>query len=70
MSLCTTLNEWICALELSADLGGLEVSLLRLLEVDDVPDSGEVVGLDVLVLEVEGVLPDINTDDRGMGCIG
>jgi len=28
-----------------------------------VPDSGEIVGLDVLVLEVEGVLPDINADE-------
>ena len=44
-----------------------EVSLLSLLVVDDVPDSLEVVGLDVLVLEVEGVLPDVDTDDGDVG---
>lgn len=34
------------------------------LPVDDVPDGVEVVGADVLVLEVVGVLPDINSQKR------
>lgn len=38
---------------------GLDEARLGLLEVDDVPDRLEVVGLDVLVLEVEGMLPDL-----------
>jgi len=38
--------------------------LLRLLEVDDVPDGLEVVGLDVLILDVERVLPNVDADDR------
>lgn len=43
---------------------GLEVALLGLVEVNDVPDGVEVVSLDVQVLEVESVLPDIDADDR------
>lgn len=46
---------------------GLEVALLSLLEVDDVPDGLKIISLDVLVLEVESVLPDVDTDD---GCMG
>ena len=64
---------------------GLEVALLGLLEVDDVPDGVEVlqwqvsavqrkdqcrktyVSLDVEVLEVESVLPDVDADDGDMG---
>jgi len=38
-------------------------ALLSFLEVDDRPDSVKVVDLDVEVLEVESMLPDINTDD-------
>jgi len=38
---------------------GLGEAGLGLGKVDDVPDGREVVGLDVLVLEVEGVLPDL-----------
>lgn len=34
------------------------------LPVDDVPDGVEVVGADVLVLEIVGVLPDINSQKR------
>jgi len=34
-----------------------------LLEVDDVPDGIQVVGLDILVLEVECVLPNIDPND-------
>ena len=41
------------------DLDGLGKARLGLLKVDDVPDGLEVVGLDILVLEVEGVLPDL-----------
>jgi len=46
---------------------GLDVSLLRLLEVDDAPDGIEVVRFDVFVLQVEGMLPDVDSDDRLMG---
>lgn len=42
---------------------GLEVALLGLVEVDDVPDRVEVVDLDVQVLEVERVLPDVDADN-------
>jgi hypothetical protein len=45
---------------------GLGVETLSLLEVYDVPDRVEVVRLDVLVLEIECVLPDINSDDRNI----
>jgi hypothetical protein len=41
--------------------------LLGLGPVVDVPVSGQVVGLDVLVLEVEGVLPDVDSNDRSEG---
>lgn len=49
-----------------AQQSSLGKSLLSLVKVDDVPDSLEVVGLDVLVLEVECVLPDIDTNDGGV----
>jgi hypothetical protein len=41
---------------------GLHEALLGLVKVDDIPNSVHVVSLDVEVLEVEGMLPDINTD--------
>jgi len=41
----------------------LEIALLGLFKVNDVPDRFEVVDLDVQVLEVESVLPDVDTDD-------
>ncbi len=49
-------------MSLGIGLSSLE-AVLGLLEVDDRPDVLEVVGLDVLVLKVESVLPGINTDD-------
>ena len=60
----------------------LEVTSLGLLEVDDAPDGVEVLGesekqsgarertyvdLDVEVLEVESVLPDVDADDGDVG---
>ena len=36
--------------------------------VDDVPPGLDVVGLDVLVLQVEGVLPHVEQDDGGLAC--
>jgi len=45
----------------------LEVSPLRLLEVDNVPDGIKVIRLDVLILKIEGMLPDVNTDDGLVG---
>ena len=64
---------------------GLNEACLSLLEVDDVPDSVKIlrevrvgrfhgiqhthVRLHIFVLEIEGVLPDINTDNRGVSCI-
>jgi hypothetical protein len=47
-------------------LGGLGVETLSLLEVDDIPDGVEIVRLDVLVLEIECVLPDIDSNDRNV----
>ena len=41
-----------------------------MLEVNDIPDSIQVVGLDILVLEVECVLPNIDPNDRDVGCTG
>lgn len=47
---------------LGVSLGSLE-ALLGLLEVDDRPNVLEVVSLNILVLEVESVLPSVDTDD-------
>jgi hypothetical protein len=47
-------------------LGGLGIETLSLLEVYDVPDGVEIVGLDVLVLEIECMLPDIDSNDRNV----
>jgi len=46
------------------DSNNLTEASLSLLKVDDIPDRREVVGLDVFVLEVESVLPDVDTNDR------
>jgi len=46
---------------------GLVVTMLGFIEIDDVPDGIKVIGLDVFVLEIEGVLPDVDADDRHMG---
>lgn len=54
-------------------LVGLGEAVGDSLPVDDVPDGVEVVGTDVLVLEVVGVLPDINSqkgDQSGSGLEG
>jgi len=40
-----------------------DVALFSLLEVDDVPNGIEVIDLDIEVLEVESVLPDVYADD-------
>lgn len=53
---------------MQSKLLGLLETLLGSLEVDNVPDGLEVVGLDVLVLEVEGVLPGVDADERNVGC--
>lgn len=47
-------------------LGGLSIETLSVFEVYDVPDGVEIVRLDVLVLEIECMLPDINSDDRNV----
>jgi len=39
------------------------VPLLSFFPVDNTPDSFEIVDLDIQVLEIEGVLPDVNADD-------
>jgi len=46
---------------------GLDVSLLSLLEVDNVPDGIEIIRLDILVLQVKGMLPNINSNDGLVG---
>jgi len=45
-------------------LGALEAGL-GVGPVDEVPPGGDVVGAHVLVVEVVGVLPDVEQDDRG-----
>jgi len=37
-----------------------------LLPIDDIPDGFEIFRLDVLVLKIESVLPDVNADDRNV----
>jgi len=51
----------------AASVLGLDVSLLRLLEVDNIPDGIEIIWLDVLVLQVEGMLPNVNSNDGLVG---
>jgi len=45
---------------------GFGETLLGLFEVDDIPDCFEIINLDVEILEVEGMLPDVNADDGDM----
>jgi len=47
-------------------LGSFDQSLFGFFKVDDVPNSFKVVRLHVLVLQVEGVLPNINANDGDM----
>jgi len=42
------------------------VTFVGFVEIDDVPDGVEVIHLDILVLQVEGVFPDVNADDGDM----
>src|SRR4030081_2764823 len=46
-------------------LGGLLVTAVDLVPVHDVPEGVDVLGTSVLVLEVVGVLPDVEAEDRG-----
>ena len=48
--------------------GAYVVSLGGLSPVVDVPVGGEVVRLDVLVLKIERMLPDVDADDRFQDC--
>lgn len=50
---------------MSTELESILVAFGHVLPVNDVPDSLEVVRTHILVLEVVGVLPDINTKDGG-----
>jgi len=40
--------------------------LLSFFKVDDIPDCLEIISLDVQVLKIKGVLPDVDADDRNM----
>lgn len=62
-------NCWAGTVQLSSlhPLLGSRETLLGLLPVDDLPNVLEVVNLDVLVVEVEGVLPDVNAEDGNVG---
>jgi len=54
------------SLDLGARFEGIDVALLSLVEVDDIPNGAEVINLDILVLEIERVFPNINTNDRSV----
>jgi len=56
---------WSLAYRLSPFIRLLQ-SLLNRLPVDDIPDRRKVLGLAVLVLQVVGVLPRIDTQERGV----
>lgn len=59
----------MCYLVLTeARLLGLLETLLGRLEVDDVPNSLEVIGLDVLVLQIEGMFPGVDADQGDVRC--
>jgi len=45
----------------------LIVASLSFIEIDDIPNSIEVVGLHVEILQVEGVLPNVDANDRNVG---
>jgi len=47
--------------------GGLGEPFLGLFEVDDGPDGIKIVSFDIEILEVERMLPDIDTNDGDMG---
>jgi hypothetical protein len=46
---------------------GGRVARLHVGPVDDIPERLDVVGLDVLVLQVEGVFPDVDQHDGDLG---
>lgn len=60
-------NSAFSGVEGQQHLLGLLETLLGSLEVDHLPDGLEVVGLDVLVLQVECVLPCVHADQGNMG---
>ena len=43
---------------------GTGIALADILPVGDLPDSLDVVGANILILEVVGVLPDVNSEQR------
>lgn len=53
--------------EQTCDGTSLGEPLLGVSPVDDVPPSGDVIGLNVLVLQVVSVLPHVELDDRDLG---
>jgi len=52
---------------MGADLVGGDVTFLRLAEVNYTPNGLEVIGPDILVLQVVGVLPDVHSNDGDVG---
>ena len=52
---------------MGADLAGGDVTILRLAVVNYTPNSLEVIGPDILVLQVVGVLPDVHPNDGDVG---
>jgi hypothetical protein len=60
---------WSWQIELISKLfSDICIEALSLLEVDDAPDGIQVVGLDVFVLEVECMLPDVDPDNWDVCC--
>lgn len=62
-----TATWWSLLFKHTHTLEGGSKTLLGLGPVHDGPDVLEVVDLDVLVVEVEGVLPDVNAEDGDVG---
>ena len=60
-------RNYDCSGRSSSFLLSIYKALLCLLEVDNIPNGLEIIDFDVLVLEVERVLPNINTNDRSVG---
>jgi len=52
---------------MGADLAGGDVTILRLAVVNHTPNGLEVIGPDILVLQVVGVLPDVHPNDGVVG---
>jgi hypothetical protein len=52
---------------MGADLVGGDVTIFRLAEVNYTPNGLEVIGPDILVLQVVGVLPDVYSNDGDVG---